>query len=319
MPTRRHILHILPATLGLAASLALPAREPASAAPAPAEASALPVIASFSILADMVRQVGGDRVRVTTLVGPNGDAHVYQPTPTDARAVAAATVVFVNGLGFEGWIERLVKAAGFKGPVVVTSRGVEVKRMADPGKSGHDHGHDHGELDPHAWQSLANGQIYVRNIAEALIAADPAGRAVYEANAGRYQAQLAALDAEAQAALHALPANRRTVITSHDAFGYFSRAYGITFIAPVGVSTNSEASAADVARLIRQIREKRIPAVFMENISDPRLLEQISRETGARIGGRLYSDALSGPDGGAATYLDMVRSNVRTLTAALSS
>jgi zinc/manganese transport system substrate-binding protein len=316
MQSRRRFLLTLPAVI--LAGQTWPAGGPANAAPA-IDPPPLPVIASFSILADMVRQVGGDRVQVTTLVGPDGDAHVYQPTPTDARVVAAAKVVFVNGLGFEGWIDRLVRAAGFKGPVVVASRGVEVEHMADPDKPGHDHGHDHGELDPHAWQSLSNGQIYVRNITAALIAADPAGRAAYEANARRYQAEIAAVDAETRAAIQTLPPTRRTVITSHDAFGYFSNAYGITFIAPVGVSTDSEASAADVARLIRQIREKQIPAVFMENVSDPRLLAQISRETGARIGGRLYSDALSPPGGPAATYLDMIRSNTRILTQALAS
>jgi zinc/manganese transport system substrate-binding protein len=293
-------------------------------APARADAPPINVIASFSIIGDMVREVGGDRVRVTTLVGADGDAHVYQPTPADARQVAAARIVFVNGLGFEGWLDRLVKAAAFTGPVVVVSAGVKPLTIADDHDHGHGHkdgkgGHDHGSIDPHAWQSLANGALYVRNIQAALAAADPAGAAVYQANAERYLAEMAALDQEVRQAIGKLPPERRVVVTSHDAFGYFTKAYGLRFLAPEGVSTESEASAKDVARLIRQIRAERIPAVFMENITDPRLIEQIRRETGAVAGGVLYSDALTGPDGGAPTYLLMFRHNVATLTRALGA
>lgn len=289
--------------------------------------SPVKAVASFSILGDMVREVGGDRVQVTTLVGPDGDAHVYQPTPADAKSVAAAKIVFVNGLGFEGWMDRLITSASFKGPVVVASKGVKPLTMAE--EDGHEHGHDaqgktekdhdHGDIDPHAWQSLKNGQAYVRNIADGLIAVDPAGAATYRTNAERYLAEIAALDQEVRASIAKLPADRRTVVTSHDAFGYFAEAYGLKFLSPEGVSTESEASAKDVAALIKQIRAEKIPAVFMENISDPRLIEQIRKETGAAIGGTLYSDALSSADGPAPTYLKMFRYNIDTLTKALSS
>ena len=293
----------------------------------------LPVVASFSILGDMVAEVGGDRVAVTTLVGPDGDAHVYAPTPADAQTVAAAKVVFVNGLGFEGFLDRLIEASEFKGTVVVATDGIKPLEMAEEGHDdhaedkahaegeAHDHdghaGHDHGANDPHAWQSVDNAKIYVSNIAAGLIAADPAGEDVYSANATAYLAELSGLDAEIKAAMIALPENRRSVVTSHDAFGYFAAAYGMTFHAPEGLSTESEVSAADVASLITQMKAEAIPAVFMENITDGRLLEQITSETGAKIGGTLFSDALSGSDGPASTYLDMMRHNVTTLTAAL--
>ncbi len=268
------------------------------------------VVATFSILGDMVQQVGGDRVHVTTLVGPDGDGHVYQPTPADARAVAGTKLLVVNGLGFEGWIDRLSEAAGYKGRVVTATDGVEPRRMAD---------HDHGEIDPHAWQSLANARIYVRNIADGLAAIDPAGAEIYRRNAAGYIKEIDAVEAQVRESIDSLPVERRKVVTSHDAFGYFSAAYGIEFYAPVGVNTEAEASAGDVAKLIRQIKKERIPAVFVENISDRRLLDQIVRETGARIGGTLYSDALSKADGPAGTYLGMMRHNSRTLVGALGA
>lgn len=266
------------------------------------------VVATFSILGDMVRQVGGDRVRVTTLVGPDSDAHVYQPTPADARAVAGARLLVINGLGFEGWIDRLKEASGYKGRVVTATAGVETRRMAN---------RDQGEIDPHAWQSLANARIYVRNIADGLVAIDPAGAEIYRGNAARYMEEIDAVEAQVREAVDSLPAERRKVVTSHDAFGYLSAAYGIEFHAPVGFSTDAEASAGDVARLIRQIKREEIPAVFVENISDRRLLDQIVRETGARIGGTLYSDALSKEDGPAGTHLGMMLHNIRTLVSAL--
>lgn len=284
----------------------------------------LKVVASFSILSDMVAHIGGDRVALTTLVGPDGDAHVYQPTPADARAVAAADLVIVNGLGFEGWIDRLIAASGYKGPVAVASDGIAMLKIEEDPEHGegeaHDegHGHDHGDIDPHAWQSLPAARVYVANIALALSAADPAGAPAYAAARDVYLSEIATLEAEIAAAVAALPPARRVVVTSHDAFGYFARDHGLEFLAPRGVSTEAEASAQDVAALITQIRERQIPAIFVETIADPRLLQQIERETGARIGGALYSDALSGPDGPAPTYLDMMRHNVRMLTEALT-
>jgi|SRR5581483_379202 len=268
-------------------------------------------VATFSILGDLVKNVGGDRVTVATLVGPNGDAHVYAPTPADAKTLGEAKVVFVNGLGLEGWMTRLVKASGTKATSVVASAGVKPRKSEEEG-----HGHD---ADPHAWQSVANTKIYVANIRDGLIAADPAGKATYEANAKDYLAKLDALEAEVKAAIAKIPADRRKIITTHDAFGYFGAAYGMEFIAPQGVSTESEASAKDVAKIINQIRKQKIPAVFMENISDDRLMQRIAKETGARIGGKLFSDALSDDKGPAPTYLDMMRNNIREFGMALQS
>jgi zinc/manganese transport system substrate-binding protein len=271
----------------------------------------LPVVASFSILGDFVREVGGERVAVTTLVGPDGDAHVYSPTPADAKTVAGAKLVVVNGLKFEGWLTRLVKSSGTKATVATATTGITPLKMAD------DHGHGHGGEDPHAWQSVANAKLYVGNVRDALIAADPAGKASYEANATGYLAKLDALEAEIKAAVARIPADRRKAITSHDAFGYFVKAYGIEFIAPQGVSTEAEASARDVGRIIRQIKAQKVPAVFLENITNPRLAEQIARESGAKIGGRLYSDALSAADGPAGTYIAMMKHNISQIEKAL--
>jgi zinc/manganese transport system substrate-binding protein len=271
------------------------------------------IVATFSILADLVKNVGGDRIEVATLVGPNGDAHVYSPTPADAKTLAAAKVVFVNGLGFEGWIERLVKASGTKAVQVVASKGIKQRKMEDdehPGKT---------QTDPHAWQTILNSKIYVANIRDALIKADPAGKSVYEANARAFSAKLDALQKEVLDAVAKIPADRRKIITSHDAFGYFQAAYGITFIAPQGVSTESEPSAGDVAKIITQIRREKIPAVFLENVTDSRLLKRIAEESGAKIGGTLYSDALTDAKGDAPTYIDMMRHNIRQLAAALTT
>ena len=284
----------------------------------------LNVIATFSILGDIVANVGGDRVTVTTLVGPDGDAHVFQPAPADAQAVAGAQVIVANGLGFEGWMDRLVEASGSKATIITASGGVEPRAFEEEEhEEGEDHaeeeGHDHGGTDPHAWQSVANVELYVGNIERGLAAADPAGAETYKANAAAYLAELQTMDAEIKAAIAALPEDRRTIVTSHDAFGYFGAAYGMTFKAPQGISTESEASAADVAALITQIRDEKIPAVFVENITDRRLLDQIATETGATIGGTLYSDALSGPEGPAATYLTMMRYNLGQLTQALAN
>jgi zinc/manganese transport system substrate-binding protein len=298
----------------------------------------LKVVASFSILGDFVQRVGGDRVEVTTIVGPDGDAHVYEPKPDDAKAMAAAKIVFVNGLTFEGWLDRLVESSGYKGPLIKATEGIEPDKMEEghhhdhaegekkeehdhaegEKKDGHDHGHAHGEFDPHAWQSAANAQIYVKNIAEALCVVEKSDCDTFKANAEAYAKELSTLDSEIKAAVGKVPESRRTVITSHDAFGYFSHEYGVTFLAPEGVSTETEASAQDVAKLIDQIREDKASALFVENVSDPRLIEQISRETGLKIGGALYSDALSGRDGPAATYVDMMRHNTKLLTEAMA-
>ncbi len=276
---------------------------PAGAEPA-ARAS---VVASFSILADLTRNIGGDRVEVLALVGPDGDAHAYQPTPSDAKALRGARLVVVNGLGFEGWIDRLVKTSKTAAPVVVATTGVLPRKDADA-RSG---------TDPHAWQSIANAKIYVGNIRDGLIAVDPDGTEAYRARAEIYLGKLAALEAEVAAAVATIAPERRKIITTHDAFGYFGAAYGLDFIAPEGVATEAEPSARDVARIIRQIAAQNIPAVFLENITNPRTMRRIAAESGARVGGTLFSDALSPPDGPAPTYLAMIRHNVKQLTSAL--
>lgn len=289
---------------------------------APVRADArLPVVASFSILGDLVARVGGDRVAVSTLVGPGGDAHVFQPKPADAKTLAGAKLVVVNGLGFEGWLDRLVKSSGTKAAVAVASTGVKPIAAADDddhdkGK-GHDHGHDHGGVDPHAWQSVANTKLYVANIRDALAAADPEGRATYAANAAALLGELDGLEAEVKAAIARVPEAKRRVITSHDAFGYFAKAYGLAFLAPQGISTDAEPSAKGVAKLIAQIRREKITAVFVESMTDGRMVARIAAETGVKLGGELFSDSLSPKGGPAPTYVDMVRHNVKLLTAAM--
>ncbi|HYP58037.1 MAG TPA: metal ABC transporter substrate-binding protein [Beijerinckia sp.] len=281
-----------------------------AAVPALAQTPAkIPVVATFSILADFARNVGGDRIEVISLVGPNGDAHVYQPTPDDAKNLRAARLILVNGLKLEGWMDRLIKASGSTAPVIVATKGVQPLESEENGHKG---------LDPHAWQSIDNAKIYVANIRDALAAADPDGAATYRANASAYVAQLDKLDAEVRAAIAKIPEKHREIITTHDAFGYFGAAYGFRFIAPEGVSTEAEPSARDVAKIIRQIKAEKIPAVFLENISDPRISRRIAEESGAKIGGTLFSDALSPQDGPAGTYIDMMRNNIRQLTSALA-
>ena len=278
-----------------------------------------PVVATFSILGDMVERIGGEHVAVTTLVGPDGDAHVYQPTTADARAMAEAQVLIENGLEFEGWLDRLVKASNFDGMRVVATNGI--KPIPFEESEGHhddeEHGHHHGTFDPHAWQSLRDAVGYVNNITTALAQNDPSNASTFYLNRAAYVSEIKALDEEIQSMVSTIPDNRRVVITSHDALQYFGRDYGLTFLAPQGLSTESEASAKEVAGLIKQIREEGIKAVFVENIADSRLIEQIANETGANIGGKLYSDALSGSDGPAATYLKMLRHNSATIVSAL--
>jgi zinc/manganese transport system substrate-binding protein len=270
----------------------------------PARAEPLKVVASFSILGDLVRNVGGNSIEVTTLVGPDSDAHVYSPTPADAKRIADAKLIIVNGLGFEGWLPRLVQSSGGKVKIVTATDGIAPLRLGN-------------DADPHAWQSVGNAKVYVANIRTALSAADPANAERYRANAEAYLAKLDALDREVRDAVAKLPPARRKVISTHNAFGYFAAAYGIEFIAPLGVSTESEPSARDIAKIITQVKQAKIPAVFLENVTDPRLMQRISAETGARVGGTLYSDGLTGEKGDAPTYIDMVRHNIKALTRAL--
>lgn len=278
----------------------------------------IPVVASFSILADMVREVGGDLVEVTSLVGPDSDAHGFEPTPADAKKLAQAKLVVVNGLNFEGWTNRLIKSSGYKGEVVIASKGVKTIHLPSTSKKenkshGHNHSHQHGDVDPHAWQSLDNAKIYVQNITAGLLRALPTQSQQIKAREQAYLQQLEDLNQKARSSFASIPPEKRRAITSHDAFGYLARAYGIQFFSPQGWSTDREASAADVARINRQIREQKITALFVEKSSDGRLLEQIAKDTGVKIGGTLYSDSLSASGTGADTYLKMYAHNVDTL------
>ncbi|HEY8614010.1 MAG TPA: zinc ABC transporter substrate-binding protein [Roseomonas sp.] len=307
----------------LAAALSFPALRPAAAQ------AALPVVASFSILGDLVRQVAGDRpLALGVLVGPDEDAHDFQPRPSDAEKLRGAALLVRNGLGYDNWLARLTGAAGFRGVAVTASDGVPLRAA----EGGHDHGHARGggaarrrphavepsrTPDPHAWGDPRNVQLYVRAIATGLSAADPGNATLYARNAQAYAAGLATLDMEMRAAIATVPEPRRKILTSHDAFGYYGAAYGIQFLAPQGVSTHSDASASDVAALIRQVRAEGITAVFIENMNSTATLERLAREAGVRVRGRLYSDALSPPDGPAPTYEAMVRHNTGLIVPAM--
>lgn len=302
--TRRAVLKgVAAAAAGATAPLTALRAQPQSAAPA----SAPRIVASFSILADMAREVAPPGIEVSSLVGPNADAHVFEPTPAHGRRLAKADLVVVNGLGFEGWIDRLIKVSGYQGTVVVASAGIT------PRQGGY-----HG-TDPHAWQDLALARRYVANLASGIQRRWPERAAEVGVRSQDYTARIDALDRQVRQEFAAIPRPQRRVITSHDAFGYFGDAYGIDFLAPQGWATNSEPSAAAVARLIRQIREQQVRALFVENISDPRLVERIAAEARVGVGGRLYSDALSLPGGLADTYLKMFAHNARSLTTALAA
>lgn len=278
-------------------------------------ADTLPVTASFSILGDIVRNVGGERVDVTTLVGPDEDAHVFAPRPADAKTLLASRLVVVNGMNFEPWADKLIRSAGYKGALLEASRGVKPRSL---GKEPATHGHGgHQEADPHAWQSPLNVVIYARNIAQTLSKLDPAGAALYQANAQAYAKKLLALDQWIKAEIDAIPQEKRKVITSHDAFGYFSAQYGVTFLAAQGMSTEAEPSAKQMAHLIRQIRRERIRAVFMENMGNPQRIAQLGKDAGATVGASLYADALSSPDKPGANYLGLMHHNVTALVAGM--
>jgi zinc/manganese transport system substrate-binding protein len=299
--------HLIASAIGLATA----ALSPALLAQTPAPIKA---VASFSILGDLVQQVGGERVAVNVLVGAGSDAHVFQPTPSQAKLVGQAQIVFSNGLGFEGWMSRLLGTASYTGRHVVASRGIEPLHNEEANEH---KGHGHDEADPHAWQSVPNAMVYVGNIVKGLCEADASGCDSYRRNAVAYNAQLKALDADIRATWAVIPAMQRKVITSHDAFGYYAHAYGVKFLAPQGVNTDSEASAKGVAQLVRQIKKEQIKALFVESISDPRLIAQIGRETGVKPAGELFSDSLSGAQGPADNYLAMMRANTTALTQAI--
>jgi zinc/manganese transport system substrate-binding protein len=273
-----------------------------------AQAQPLRAVASFTVIADMVRSVGGEHVEVTSLIGPNGDPHVYEPSPADARALSQAGVVFVSGLHLEGWMDRLIQASGYPGKPVVLSQGVKTRHMEEDGQQ---------VIDPHAWNSAANAQVYVTNIISALKRVDPTNALDYEHNGQQYLSELSALDTYARAQVQAVPQAQRKVLTAHDAFGYFGDAYGVTFLSPLGFSTENEAGAAEVGALIRQIKQEHVSAYFFENSGDPRLVRQIATASGALPGGELYVEALSPADGPAPTYARMFRYNVDQLVGAM--
>lgn len=321
-----------------------------------ADEAPIKTVATFSILGDMVQTIGGERVEVITLVGPNSDAHVYSPSPADAKNILEADILFVNGFEFEGWLDRLIAASGYKGKIITATTGIKGLKIDDEGqhedehhnkhakheddkhaadkhdkheehakhegehkdehegehKGEHGH-HHHGDIDPHAWHSLKHAKTYINNITRALQAADPKSSDVYAANRDAYLKEIAALEQLAAETLDTLAADSRTVVTSHDAFGYFADNHKIRFLAPQGMSTESEASAKDVAALIEQIRKENIKALFLENMISSRLLEQIAAEANVTIGGKLYSDALSRPDQEAGTYLKMMKHNIQTV------
>lgn len=306
LPTHaRKGLRLLFVSLGLAAAL------PAHAA------GEVKAVATFSILGDLVRQVGGDRVALSVLVGPGADSHVFQPTPTQARTVREAQALFSNGLGYETWLRRLVQASQFKGRSVVVSKGVKAIQSAGAHGHGHKHGHAHEEADPHAWQDVQNVKRYVVNIADGLCAVDAEGCAGYRRNAQAYEGELDKLDAEIRETWRPVPVEQRKVITSHDAFAYYGQAYQVRFLAAQSASTGADASVQGVVRLVRQIKAEQIKALFVENISDPRLIDQIGRETGVKPAGILYSDSLTASDGSAPSYLALMRQNTQALVRAV--
>lgn len=293
-------------------------------------AEPLQVVATFSILSDMVKNIGGEEIAVTTLAGSNGDAHTYEPTPADAKAINQAQLVVVNGLGFEGWIERLLKSTAYQGLVAVASQGVLPRQLGEEATGLHQHGatrtiqaiaeteRDHDQPDPHAWQDLANGQIYVRNLMAALRQADPAHADAYQQRGEAYLAQLRKTDQWIRDQLATIPPSKRQVITSHDAFGYFGAAYGVNFLSPVGWNTENQPSARAVAALIRQSKQQGVRALFVENMSDPRLIKRIADETGGVLGGTLYSDALAPAGQPGDSYLGIFHTNVPALVAAMA-
>ncbi|MBP6019460.1 MAG: zinc ABC transporter substrate-binding protein [Burkholderiaceae bacterium] len=293
---------------------------------ASAQDQPLRVVASFSILADMVKEVGGQHIALSTIVGPDSDAHSFEPSPRDVKALAAAQVLVVNGLDFETWLAGMLQSAQFKGEKIVASTGIVARKLSESEQEqdhdqdqdhDHDHGHNHGDTDPHAWQSLQNGVVYVQNIAAGLSRADPAHAAEYLANASNYIARIQVMDQDIKAAIALIPPQRRKVITSHDAFAYFGQAYGVQFISATGVASQAEPSAKDVATIIDRVRQEQIAAVFIENVSSAKLVSQIARETGAVVGGTLYSDALAQTGQPASTYLGMMRWNADQLITAL--
>jgi zinc/manganese transport system substrate-binding protein len=285
--------------------------------PAFAESAPLKVVATFSILGDLTKQIGGDLVEVKTLVGPDGDAHTYKPTPNDSKALAQAGLVIENGFGVEGWVDRLVAASGYNGRIVIASEGVAPRQMDAEEEEASAHAEGGEITDPHAWQNVSNTRIYAKNIAKALGAAMPEKAEVIKARAEAYDADLQKLDAWVKTQLESIPSSQRKIITGHDALGYFGAAYGVTFLSPQGISTEVEPTATQIAKLIDQMKTEKVRRVFFENLANPKLATQLAKEAGASVGKPIYSDALSAVKGPAATYTDMIRYNVEQFKEAM--
>lgn len=283
-------------------------------APATA-AEPIPVVVSFSILSDLVQAVGGERVAVSTLVGPNANAHAFEPKPVDAKTILQSKLFVINGLNFEPWAQKLATSAGYKGLTVIASQGITARHLSP--EPGHSHASAQNDIDPHGWQDPSHVMTYVKNIEKSLSSLDPAGASSYKLNSQSYIKQLVELDQFAKDQFAAIAPPKRQVITSHDAFGYFAARYQIRFLAPQGINADTEPSAKGVAQLIRQIKHDHIRAVFVENMSNPKLLAQITQDTGVTLGPKLYVDALSGPGEPGATYLTMMRHNITQLVAGM--
>ena len=310
------------------APTATPAAMPTTtAAPRPQPTSVptakLAVVATFTVLGDLVKAVGGDRIELALLVGPGQDAHTFQPTPADAARLARADLLFVNGLGFEGWLEELYRASGSKAKHVVLTEGIS----AQTGGHAHAEGaaeeaHADGELDPHVWHDVRHAIHMVGRVGDALVQADPANAALYRSNAERYAAELSQLDAWVVEQVQSLPESRRTMVTNHDSFSYFASRYGFAVLGTAlsGVSTeSSEPTAADVAKLVRRIKGAGVPAVFVENVANPKLIERVAREAGVKVAPPLYTDAIGAAGSPVDSYPKMVRHNVTTIVTSLKA
>lgn len=276
----------------------------------------LNVVASFSILEDMTKQLGGEFIEVHSLVPRGGDAHMFEPKPSDAQMLKQADLVIVNGLGFDDWMMRLVEASGYKGNVVVATKNIKPIAQHD---TEHEHAEDDGEYDPHAWHSLRNATIYAQNISTALAATDKEHTRYYGERLTGYLQRIRELDQWAEQKIRSMPIPSRVIVVPHNTFAYYARDYRVTFHSLQGASTEHEASAKDMARIIQLLKEKNARAIFAENLGQTQVMEQIAKDAGIEMGGVLYTDALSDENGEAGTYLEMIRINTKRMIDAIKN
>lgn len=269
----------------------------------------LKIVASASMISDIASNVIGDLHEIDMIVPIGGDPHLHEPTPSNARLVAAGDLILINGLTFEGWINELIENSGTTGDIVTVTNGVNVLTSQTY----------HNSADPHAWMDVSNGVIYARNIRDAIIKLDPDNAAVFNANFDSYSKKLISLDKEIEMAIQTIPEERRILITSHDAFQYYGRKYNIRLEAIMGISTEAEAQTADIIRVNRVIKENKVPAVFIESTINPKMVQQLATDNKVTVGGQLYADSLGDTDSPAATYINMLRYNTNTIVAALKS